>query len=266
MEIHILSYHPHMSQQKEYGEAISLLQIVIDNCRLELDTITSSSSSSSSNVPAHDTLAYSASRLLGSALHNVSIIKMRQNDYDGALDALTEAISLRRNCHNCHKQHHPLLSDTLAEMANALAAQNHISESLDTLAQAMVARTDSFGQDHPYVAKLHNDRGCVQFLGRNDLEGAQTAFETALDLQRSFSAHFPRCAPVLLDISTSLGNLAVVYVAREEYRSAAVVLQDALVIQCKVLSNSNPIIWNTLHYLSLCKFKIGKYQSSIQVR
>mmetsp|Transcript_14676 Transcript_14676/g.32392 ORF Transcript_14676/g.32392 Transcript_14676/m.32392 type:complete len:1110 (-) Transcript_14676:827-4156(-) len=253
-------------EQKEYGEAISLLQIVIDNCRLELDTITSSSSSSSSNVPAHDTLAYSASRLLGSALHNVSIIKMRQNDYDGALDALTEAISLRRNCHNCHKQHHPLLSDTLAEMANALAAQNHISESLDTLAQAMVARTDSFGQDHPYVAKLHNDRGCVQFLGRNDLEGAQTAFETALDLQRSFSAHFPRCAPVLLDISTSLGNLAVVYVAREEYRSAAVVLQDALVIQCKVLSNSNPIIWNTLHYLSLCKFKIGKYQSSIQVR
>jgi len=255
-------------KQQEYSEALSLLQAVVDKCRGDLQTLsdlqtpypTPESVSDSVAPPPQDTVAYSAGLLLGSTLHNVGIVQMRSEDHAHALDAFEEAISLRRGGAG---PDHPLLSDSLAERAAALAALDRRNEALEMLAEAMDARTAAYGFDHPYVAKIFNDIGCVHFVG-GDLDAARAAFENALDLQRSFSAQSPKCAPALLDIATSLGNLAVVYVAREEFRSAAVVLQDALVIQCKVLNNSNPVIWNTLHYLSLCKLRSGKFQSSIQ--
>eukprot|EP00978_Attheya_sp_CCMP212_P012180 scaffold30309_cov58-Attheya_sp.AAC.2 len=203
---------------------------------------------------------------IGASLHNLGIVHLRSGNLSDALDAMEEAIRIRKLT---LKSNHPKVVDSIAELGIILFAQKEYEDSVDILFEALDMREEEANANTSSgtkflaklsISKILNNIGCVQFESGNTPEAERT-FEEALGVQQKILGKAkPRTRPGFLAMASTMCNLGYVYLEKERHNDAAEMFGDALRI-CKILLDErNKMVLSTLENLGYASYHGGNYQ------
>jgi tetratricopeptide (TPR) repeat protein len=160
---------------------------------------------------------------VGSALHNVGLVRLRLENYQEALDNFERAVRVRKGALG---KDHPDVAVSQMKIGLCFLLMQQFDHALRTYLETLSIRKRALGALHPSLSKVYNNIACVH-VEFNELKEARRAFEAALDIQRNALCHNPNSAPMMLSTSTTLCNLAYLYQYRDMPQKAALVLQEA---------------------------------------
>lgn len=183
---------------------------------------------------------------VGTAHHNIGIVHARMRNYNQAVQSYKEAIRIRKATLG------PLHSDvavSLAQLGVANLEMRKYRKALLAFRESLKIRRQLYGSVHPKVAKILNNIGCALYE-LDELEVATVAFEEALKIQRLILKSTPAdnlesSQVQLLGIASTQSNLASIKLLEGEYEDAAVELEEVLLVQECVLSETHPSVRKT---------------------
>ena len=218
---------------------------------------------------------------VGTALHNVALVKMKQADYREAVKVSREAVRVREVALG---PEHPDLAVSLAQLGLAYLELKKFKKAIVNFRQALKIRRTIYGPKHAKVAKLLNNIGCALYE-LTELTVAKVAFEEALEIQREALKSTtqtpnisetqglsvqdnplnddPHTSPhqALLAIASTLCNLGSIKLYWGQYEEAGVDLEEALLIQQSVLGDEHPQslrTWESLQWMSHMRDRINQ--------
>ena len=207
-------------------------------------------------------------RRVASALHNVGVVNIRDNNLDDAIDALEEAIRIRKDVHGTD---HPKVADSLLELGIALLSQKEHEEALEIFNDALDIREADLDQEARHgsngdrircalqVARVLNNIGCVYFEYGSLSKALKTFQEDVLQLQKyaidEISQNDPEYKQAKLALATTYCNIGYVHTDNSDYDDAIAFLDKAYAIQTKHLPEGSEISLSTLENLAYANYK-----------
>ena len=207
-------------------------------------------------------------RRVASALHNVGVVNIRDNNLDDAIDALEEAIRIRKDVHGTD---HPKVADSLLELGIALLSQKEHEEALEIFNDALDIREADLDQEARHgsngdrircalqVARVLNNIGCVYFEYGSLSKALKTFQEDVLQLQKyaidELSQNDPEYKQAKLALATTYCNIGYVHTDNSDYDDAIAFLDKAYAIQTKHLPEGSEISLSTLENLAYANYK-----------
>eukprot|EP00934_Nitzschia_sp_Nitz4_P004194 Nitzschia sp. Nitz4//scaffold36_size144017//70553//72976//NITZ4_003094-RA/size144017-processed-gene-0.47-mRNA-1//1//CDS//3329549480//4184//frame0 len=128
-------------------------------------------------------------------------------------------------------------------------AWNQLEPSLRAWREALQTVMSAWGYDHPYVATLLCNMGCLHYL-QEDYGTSLSMFSEASDLNRKVLGRMLTNADVtLLDISLTKANMAVILARSDQVDTAAALLEEVLSLQESMPFGHVDIITNDTIYM-----------------
>jgi tetratricopeptide (TPR) repeat protein len=197
---------------------------------------------------------------VGSALHNIAIVQLRDGSLDDALDAIEEAVRVRKAAFG---NDHPKVADSLVEKGIILLSRKEFHDSIETFNDALEICENKFGKNDIRVCKILNNIGCIYFEF-GDLDASEKVFLEATDMQRELKdQRGNKDKPGALTSMSTLCNIGYVYIDGSKYDKAIGVLEEAMLIQIDVLDRGNKLILNTLDNLGYAYSMDGDYDKAV---
>mmetsp|Transcript_13902 Transcript_13902/g.39961 ORF Transcript_13902/g.39961 Transcript_13902/m.39961 type:complete len:698 (+) Transcript_13902:312-2405(+) len=206
-------------------------------------------------------------RRVGSALHNVGIVNIRADNLDDAIDALEEAIRIRKDVHGAD---HPKVADSLLELGIALLSQKDYEDALEIFNDALDIREADLAEEARHgsnedrihcvlqVAKALNNIACVYFE-YGSLSKALKTLEDVLEMQKEaideLTERDPDYKQAKLSLATTYCNIGYVHADNYDWDNAIEFLDRAYAIQSKHLPEGSSIALSTLENLAYCNYK-----------
>ena len=114
--------------------------------------------------------------------------------------------------------------------------------------EALQMSCSVFGYDHPYVAILLNNIGCLHYQN-GDFAASLKTFAESLDLQRKFLSSSVGCTnKILLDIATTKGNMAIIAGRVGDVDTATTLFEEVLSLQESVMPNRDHFVLKLTSY------------------
>jgi len=181
-------------------------------------------------------------RRVGSALHNVGIVNIRAENLDDAVDALEEAIRIRKDVHG---PDHPKVADSLLELGIALLSQKEYEDALEIFNDALEIRENDLAEEVRHgsnedrihcvlqVAKALNNIACVYFE-YGSLSKALKTLEDVLAMQKEaideLTDKDPDYKQAKLSLATTFCNIGYVHADNKDWDDAIEFLDRAYVV------------------------------------
>jgi tetratricopeptide (TPR) repeat protein len=185
-----------------------------------------------------------------------------QGDYQGALPLIQESLSIRRTKTGKRtiggSQKQQLQDDEfgimmgLSELGVVYYGLGEFGAALQVWREALQMSCQALGYEHYEVARLLNNIGCLHFE-TGKLVAALATFEESLDIaQGTLGKRSPQHADMaLLNVATTLCNVGMVSIRRNQYDAAISLLEEGLMVQESVLDDDHTIAQTTSNALSL---------------
>ena len=186
-------------------------------------------------------------RRVGSALHNVGIVNIRADNLDDAVDALEEAIRIRKDVHG---PDHPKVADILLELGIALLSQKDYEDALEIFNDALEIRENDLVEDARHgsdedrihcvlqVAKALNNIACVYFE-YGSLSKALKTLEDVLEMQKEaideLTERDPDYKQAMLSLATTYCNIGYVHADNADWDNAIEFLDRAYAVSATPL-------------------------------
>mmetsp|Transcript_27268 Transcript_27268/g.54971 ORF Transcript_27268/g.54971 Transcript_27268/m.54971 type:complete len:736 (-) Transcript_27268:1-2208(-) len=171
-------------------------------------------------------------RRVGTALHNVAIVNIRANHLDDAIDAIEEAVRIRKEVHG---PDHPKVADSLVELGIALLSQKEFEDSLEIFNEALELREIDLAEEARHgtdeerihcvlqVSKVLSNIGCVYFEF-GSLDKAQKTYEDVLEMQKEAVEEIverdPEYKQTKLSLASTMCNLGYVHMDNSDWDDA----------------------------------------------
>ena len=181
-------------------------------------------------------------RRVGSALHNVGIVNIRADNLDDAIDALEEAIRIRKDVHG---PDHPKVADSLLELGIALLSQKDYEDALEIFNDALEIRENDLVEEARHgsdddrihcvlqVAKALNNIACVYFE-YGSLSKALKTLEDVLEMQKEaideLTERDPDYKQAKLSLATTYCNIGYVHADNADWDNAIEYLDRAYAV------------------------------------
>ena len=181
-------------------------------------------------------------RRVGSALHNVGIVNIRADNLDDAVDALEEAIRIRKDVHG---PDHPKVADSLLELGIALLSQKDYEDALEIFNDALEIRENDLVEEARHgsdedrihcvlqVAKALNNIACVYFE-YGSLSKALKTLEDVLEMQKEaideLTERDPDYKQAKLSLATTYCNIGYVHADNADWDNAIEFLDRAYAV------------------------------------
>ena len=197
---------------------------------------------------------------VGSALHNIAIVQLRDGNLDDALDAIEEAVRLRMIAFG---QDSTKVADSLVELGIILLSRKEFHDSIEAFNDALEISEAKFGKEDIRIGKILNNIGCI-YYEYGDLEASEKIFLETIAMQRKLKTDkSSKDKPGALTAMSTLCNIGYVYIESNQYVKAIEVLEQALAIQIDVLEKGNKFTLNTLDNLGYAYAKDGDYDKAV---
>ena len=186
-------------------------------------------------------------RRVGSALHNVGIVNIRADNLDDAVDALEEAIRIRKDVHG---PDHPKVADSLLELGIALLSQKDYEDALEIFNDALEIRENDLVEEARHgsdedrihcvlqVAKALNNIACVYFE-YGSLSKALKTLEDVLEMQKEaideLTERDPDYKQAKLSLATTFCNIGYVHADNADWDNAIEFLDRAYAVSASPL-------------------------------
>ena len=238
---------------------------------------------------------------VGAALHNVGIANLRAGKLADAMDAIEEAVRIRKTtlgpddphvAVSTHtRMHRPFLGnhlgligstlqDSLVELGIVLLSMKEYSDSLEIFMEALEMREteaddvvlpEEINSCNLKIAKVLNNIGCVNFEN-GKFDAAKEAFVDAIKFQKktlgevsSFSFTNPATKPGFLTMASTMCNKGYIDLEQDEYKTAIATFNESLVIQKLLLGADNKLVLSTLDNLGYAYAMHGSYDKALAV-
>jgi len=195
--------------------------------------------------------------------HNLAVLHVIQGDYKGALPLIQESLLIRRTKTGKRmlggsSQKQQLQDDEfgimmgLSELGVVYYGLGEFGAALQVWREALQMSCQALGYEHYEVARLLNNIGCLHFE-TGKLVAALATFEESLDIaQRTLGKRSPQHADMaLLNVATTLCNVGMVSIRRNQYDAAIALLEEGLMVQESVLDDDHITAQTTSQTLSL---------------
>jgi len=171
--------------------------------------------------------------LVISTIHNLCVTNIWSGNYDKALLFCREALKLGRKA-------------SLSDLGIIYYAKCDFSRSLIAFREALQIFCKDLGYDHPSVARILNNIGCVYFSS-GKLIAATATLEESFDIQRNYmgSVNGDKADNILLNSSITLTNSGIVSMRRQNIDLAVSFLEEGLMVQESVLDGQHRIVMGT---------------------
>ena len=182
-------------------------------------------------------------RRVGSALHNVGIVNIRADNLEDAIDALEEAIRIRKDVHG---PDHPKVADSLLELGIALLSQKDYEDALEIFNDALEIRENDLVEEARHgsnedrihcvlqVAKALNNIACVYFE-YGSLSKALKTLEDVLEMQKEaideLTERDPDYKQAKLSLATTYCNIGYVHADNADWDNAIEFLDRAYAVR-----------------------------------
>jgi tetratricopeptide (TPR) repeat protein len=204
----------------KYSQAIRLYRKVLDLQKV---------------FPDAETTAETYSRLL--------ILHLCEGDTTRAIRYGKKALQMNREESRPAQSAMCLLSVGLAYLG-----ANRPEKALTTWREALQTLCQVYGYDHPYVAVLLNNLGCLHYLEGN-LAASVKALSESLEMQRKFlrsSLGTTSINLILLDMAVTSANVAMIEAKTGDIESATALFEEVLSLQESVLADrDHPLLQQT---------------------
>jgi tetratricopeptide (TPR) repeat protein len=197
---------------------------------------------------------------IGSVLHDIGIVHLRNQKYDEALESFQKA---SRNRKGSIGRDHADVAVSLVKVGITQLLLKRYDEALITLREALSIRRNALGHLHPSTARIYNNIGCVH-VEFNEIREARRAFEAALDVQRNAMCYDPDSGPLQFGTATTLCNLGYLYSNRGVHEKACLVLEEAFDLQQRVVGKLHPTVLATLDTLADSYGKSGDNNNAMR--
>ncbi len=197
---------------------------------------------------------------IGSVLHDIGIVHLRNQKYDEALESFQKASRIRKG--SCGRDHADVAVSLVKVGISQLLLKKY-DDALVTLREALSIRRNALGHLHPSTARIYNNIGCVH-VEFNEIREARRAFEAALDVQRNAMCDDPASGPLQFATATTLCNLGYLYSNRGAHEKACLVLEEAFELQQRVFGELHPTVLSTLDTLADSYGKIGDNNNAMR--
>jgi len=212
---------------------------------------------------------------VGAALHNVGIANLRAGKLDDAMDAIEEAVRIRKVTLGVDD---PKVADSLVELGIVLLSLKEYTESLDVFMEALDMREaeaedivlpEQIKESNLKIAKVLNNIGCVNFEN-SKFSSALEAFEDAIAMQKKslgevspFSFNNPATKPGFLTMASTMCNKGYIDLEQESYKAAVTTFIDSLKIQKLLLGADNKLVLSTLDNLGFAHTMNGSSEKAL---
>ena len=155
--------------------------------------------------------------------HNLGVLHLVAGDLDATLKHFRKALALRRSVYGLQ---HPLVAQSLHQIASASAKQGDFEEALANYAEANELYQYSLGAEHPELISALSDLGRV-YLSMGDDKRAGQTFRQALAMgQRALYYGHPLISNVLMNIGQLQAAMGQHELAEGSFRRALVIRQE----------------------------------------
>ena len=199
-------------------------------------------------------------RRVASALHNVGVVNIRDENLDDAIDALEEALRIRKDVHGTD---HPKVADSLLELGIALLSQKDYKEALEILNDALDIREAVLDEETRHgsnedrircalqVARVLNNIGCVYFEYGSLSKALKTFQEDVLPIQKDaideLSQKDPEYKQAKIALATTYCNIGYIHADNSDYDDAIEFLDKAYAVSVGYLWDKIFISLSFLH-------------------
>eukprot|EP00978_Attheya_sp_CCMP212_P018670 scaffold51550_cov55-Attheya_sp.AAC.2 len=232
--------------------------------------LTSQTTASRSSSAIYKTITSPSSLDEAVIRHNLAVLHVIQGDYQGALPLIQESLLIRRtktgnkrmiggSSSSSSSSHKQQLQDDefeimmgLSELGVVYYGLGEFGAALQVWREALQMSCQALGYEHYEVARLLNNIGCLHFE-TGKLVAALATFEESLDIaQRTLGKRSPQHADMaLLNVATTLCNVGMVSIRRNQYDAAIALLEEGLMVQESVLDDDHITAQTTSQTLSL---------------
>ncbi len=198
---------------------------------------------------------------VAAALHNIAIVQLRDGKLDEALDAIEEAVRIRKLAFGDSS---PKLADSLNELGIILLSRKEFHEAIEAFNDALEISEAKFGKQDIRVCKILNNIGCI-YYEYGDYSTAEKIFQETIAMQQKLSADkaADKDKPGALTSMSTLCNAGYVYIDSAQYQKAINSLESALATQMMVLDKGNKLILSTLDNLGYANAQDGDYDKAL---
>lgn len=188
----------------------------------------------------------------------ISILHLCRGDMGRALSYSKKSLKMNRE-----ESRQAQSTTSLMSVGLVYLGANRLDSALLAWKGAMQTACQIFGYDHPFVAILLNNIGCLHFLHDN-LPASLKTLSESLDMQRKFlrSSVGMDSDLLLLDIAVTTGNIARIATKNGDLDTAAALFEEVLSLQESVLDDrDHPLICSTncaIKYISQCQATNGR--------
>mmetsp|Transcript_11277 Transcript_11277/g.16574 ORF Transcript_11277/g.16574 Transcript_11277/m.16574 type:complete len:477 (-) Transcript_11277:56-1486(-) len=198
---------------------------------------------------------------VGAALHNVGIANLRAGKLDDAMDAIEEAVRIRKLTLGPDD---PKVADSLVELGIVLLSLKEYADSLEVFMEALEMREaeaddivlpEQIKESSLKIAKVLNNIGCVNFEN-SKFSSALEAFADAIKMQKKalgdvspFSFNNPATKPGFLTMASTMCNKGYIDLEQENFKAAVGTFTESLKIQKLLLGADNKLVLSTLDNL-----------------
>ena len=220
----------------KYDEAIQLYKKVLDQQQI---------------FPDAETRAETYSK--------ISILHLCRGDMARALGYSKKSLKMNRE-----ESRQAQSATSLMSVGLAYLGANRLDSALMAWKQAFQTACQVFGYDHPFVAILLNNIGCLHYL-KGDLPASVKTFSESLDMQRKFlrSAVGMNSDMLLLDIAVTTGNIARIATRNGDLDTASALFEEVLSLQESVLDDRDHPLIQTTNKAMAC-FSVGFKDNSLE--
>jgi len=195
--------------------------------------------------------------LIGSAHHNIGIVKIMMNNFEGALQSFQIAAQIRSSTLGTD---HPDVGVSLFRVAICHFAMGNTDKAVSSTKEAL----ESFETYTTARAKLLNNLGVLYFHQLNFIEAIKV-FTTALEIQReSLQAVAVHRESTIYDVSTILCNMGKLFLRQGNFEPAFAVFEESLLL-LQTTQSFHAQMLTSRGNLGFAKAKKGETKRAIQI-
>lgn len=161
---------------------------------------------------------------VGSAMHNVGVVRFRMQQYEEAEAVLARAVEIRRVVLDCD---HLDLASSLAKLGSARVFLQDFDVALHDLREALRIYRRTLGRCHKTVAQTLCHIACLYFEA-DELFSAQATFEDALEIYREVFAMETDRDSCMAQMTEALCNIGSIQNKRKNFGDAINSFKEAL--------------------------------------
>ena len=183
---------------------------------------------------------------VANSFHNLGNLHLSQGQYDNALTAFQQALSIRENV---LFPNHPDLASSYNCLGIVYRNQGILDDAQQAYAKTLEIHIKALGPQHPKVGATHNNIGLLSY-DQGKLKQSFQAYQQAIEIfRKSLGAEHPYLA-------ISLYNIGELYIFQKKFDDALRVLQRARAILEK---NKDSKLVIVMQYLGATYLRQGQY-------